>query len=698
MSRRHNNQLPNNLPQLQNLIKRDPESYKEEFQQQWRHFTSTLQVFELSPGEFNKSLEELVMFLAQVAKCYPEDMSDYPQRLIDILKKHSTVIDPDMRMSLCRALVLLRHKDLLALTDLLQLFFDLLKCQDKTLRKFLRDHIVTDLKNVNAKHKDAKLNTTMITFMATMLKDAHRLAAKTALDVMIELYRKNVWRDERTVNVISSACFSDVSKLSVTAIKFFLGTDNEEEDGHSDDDEDELPSIKDVAMANKVNKKSRKRERMLENIKKAHKKKKKEKTVENFNFSALHLIHDPQTFAEKLFKKLDTLKEKFEVKLMFLDLVSRLIGTHELILLNYYSYIARFLTPHQREVIHLLQYSAQAAHELVPPDAIEPVLRAIVNNFVTERNSSEVMAIGLNAVRELCKRCPLVMDDTLLSDLSSYKSYKDKAVMMAARSLIQLFRTTCPELLHKKDRGRPTEASADLGVKKFGENVAKDFVPGAEVVDLETATAETIPELKGGRKRKRNNTEGSSDDDWEDVVHSSDDEDEGEDGEDEDGANKKEYLSLEEKAKRAAEVTSNRLLTDADFKRIDAAQLRKQVQGFRKGGKKRKIENYDTDQVPLQAGRREELVDLANIEMIHSKRKHDKDARLATVMAGREDRGQFGSRKGKLNEHASTTNKQKLKNKSFMMMKHKLKSKAKKSFVDKQRDLKKALLRSKKFK
>ena len=58
-----------------------------------------------------------------------------------------------MRMSLCRALVLLRHKDLLALTDLLQLFFDLLKCQDKTLRKFLRDHIVTDLKNVNAKHK-----------------------------------------------------------------------------------------------------------------------------------------------------------------------------------------------------------------------------------------------------------------------------------------------------------------------------------------------------------------------------------------------------------------------------------------------------------------------------------------------------------------------------------------------------------------
>lgn len=31
---RHNNRLPDNLPQLQNLIKRDPESYKEEVSSQ----------------------------------------------------------------------------------------------------------------------------------------------------------------------------------------------------------------------------------------------------------------------------------------------------------------------------------------------------------------------------------------------------------------------------------------------------------------------------------------------------------------------------------------------------------------------------------------------------------------------------------------------------------------------------------------
>lgn len=64
---RHNNQLPDNLPQLQNLIKRDPASYREEFMQQYNHYLSLLEVFRLNPGQENKSLDELVMFIAQVS-------------------------------------------------------------------------------------------------------------------------------------------------------------------------------------------------------------------------------------------------------------------------------------------------------------------------------------------------------------------------------------------------------------------------------------------------------------------------------------------------------------------------------------------------------------------------------------------------------------------------------------------------------
>jgi len=693
MSNRSSNKLPNNLPQLQNLIKRDPTSYKDEFLQQHRHFKSTLEVFDLSPDKFNSSLDELVMFLAQVAKCYQEELKEFPETLVETLRKHSTVIDPDMRLSFCRSLIMLRNKNLISPAEIHQLFFQLLRCQDKSLRGFLKDNIITDIKNINSRHKDLKLNTKLQNFMYSMLKDSHTIAAKTSLDVMISLYKKNVWRDEKTVNVMVTACFSKVTKIMVTALKFFLGSDEDEDE--ESEDEDDLPTTKEVKLANRVNKKTKKRERMLTNIKKAHKKKKKKDKAPQFNFSALHLIHDPQDLAEKLFKKLEGLTEKFEVKLMMLEFVSRLIGTHQLFVLNFYPYIARFLAPHQREVVRLLQFSAQGCHELVPPESVEPVLKAIVNNFVTERNSSEIMGVGLNAVRELCARCPLVMDADLLQDLAQFKTHKDKSVHMASRSLIQLYRSTHPELLHKKDRGRPTEAVVAMKRKAYGEDDVAEAVPGAEVLEgVEEDQGAMEAPMQPRRKRKRlaedeeEDDESSDEDQWEDIHHSDVEIDECDEPE--------EFLSLEEKDAKAKEVTLGRILTDADFKKIDAAQLRKQVQSVRKKGKGKRAKVEITTETPSTKGR-EELVRLDTIEMVYGKKKNDKEARMASIKRGREGE-KFGRKREKMSEHASTTNKEKAKKKNFSMMKHKIKSKVKKSFRDKQMDLQKRLLKQQKFK
>jgi hypothetical protein len=44
------------------------------------------------------------------------------------------------------------------------------------------------------------------------------------------------------------------------------------------------------------------------------------------------------------------------------------------------------------------------------------------------------------------------MTHDLLSDLAEYKSHREKAVSMAARSLIGVYRQTNPSMLRKKDR------------------------------------------------------------------------------------------------------------------------------------------------------------------------------------------------------------------------------------------------------
>lgn len=57
-----------------------------------------MNVFQLRPDQPNKQLDDLVMFMAQVAHCYPDHLVNFAQELITLLQTHNTVLDPGMRM------------------------------------------------------------------------------------------------------------------------------------------------------------------------------------------------------------------------------------------------------------------------------------------------------------------------------------------------------------------------------------------------------------------------------------------------------------------------------------------------------------------------------------------------------------------------------------------------------------------------
>uniref|UniRef100_A0ABI7YZ49 Protein SDA1 n=1 Tax=Felis catus TaxID=9685 RepID=A0ABI7YZ49_FELCA len=651
MSNRNNNKLPSNLPQLQNLIKRDPPAYIEEFLQQYNHYKSNVEIFKLQPNKPSKELAELVMFMAQ---------------------------------TFCKALILLRNKNLINPSSLLELFFELLRCHDKLLRKTLYTHIVTDIKNINAKHKNNKVNIVLQNFMYTMLRDSNATAAKISLDVMIELYRRNIWNDAKTVNVITTACFSKVTKILVAALTFFLGKDEEEKQDSDSESEDEGPTARDLLVQYATGKKSSKNKKRLEKAMKVLKKQKKKKKPEVFNFSAIHLIHDPQDFAEKLLKQLESSKERFEVKMMLMNLISRLVGIHELFLFNFYPFVQRFLQPHQREVTKILLFAAQASHHLVPPEIIQSLLMTVANNFVTDKNSGEVMTVGINAIKEITARCPLAMTEELLQDLAQYKTHKDKNVMMSARTLIQLFRTLNPQMLQKKFRGKPTEASIEARVQEYGELDAKDYIPGAEVLEVEKE--ENAENDEDGWETTSLSEEADADGEWVDVHHSSDEEQQ-------EISKKLNSMPVDERRAKAAAVSTSRVLTQEDFQKIRMAQMRKELDAAPGKAQKRKHIEIDSDEEP-----RGELLSLRDIERLHKKPKSDKETRLATAMAGKTDRKEFVRKKTKMNPFSSSTNKEKKKQKNFMMMRysHNVRSKNKRSFREKQLALRDALLKKRK--
>eukprot|EP00039_Didymoeca_costata_P007258 m.97849 g.97849 ORF g.97849 m.97849 type:complete len:707 (+) comp13613_c0_seq2:215-2335(+) len=665
------------LAELQNLIKRDPGGYKEEFQQQYVRFESDLQIFNLRPSEEAKDFGELVSFVAAVSQCYPSDTIGFVDKIKSLLEKHCLILDPALRQTLCRALILMRNRDLLSPTDLLELFFKLFRCPDKLLRITLYKHITGDIKRINQKHKQNQINKKLQNFMYEMLQDKHVIAAKKSLDIMIELYRKRIWADARTVNVLATVLTSEHSKLKVCALKFFLGSDDLEEDDDEDEQEDGK-SYQDM-LRNTTAKKSNKRKRLLKRQLAKEKKRdeKKDKAPIITSFSALHLLQDPQTTAEKLFKQLKSSKERWEVQLMQMNLISRVIATHELVVLNFYPFMEKFLWPHKQDVTQVLAYVSQACHPTVPPDTVTPVILKIAHNFVSEKSAPAVMAVGINAIREICVRCPLAMSEDLLSDLVEYKKFKkDKGVAVAARGLIATFRELNPKLLHKRDRGKPGEKD-DLDenaiMEEFGQSRPMQFVPGAELLSLYQDSVQQ-KDGKGTTVDPSNEGENEDNDETENIVDDGESADEGEDDGDEvtedleeeeetnspkeDGETVIDKLTAEERRDKAIALTNTRPLTQEDFDKIKEMQLEKKV--LPAAGLKRSR---------LMEEVRESQLDPDDILPIMKKQRQTKEERLASIHEGREDRGKFTARKG---HNGGTTNKMKEKQKNMPMIRQKV--------------------------
>ncbi|CAI7808189.1 unnamed protein product [Closterium sp. NIES-54] len=571
---------------LQGQAKRDPEGYREEFERQHRHYRALLAVFSLKPHAESKEFGDLVMFLAQLAPFYRSTMGGFPGEVMGLLQSHVDVLHPMLRRQLAHALILLRNRQLLGPTDLIPHFFRLFRCPDKALRKLVFSHIVNDIRRLNQKHRHEGVNRPIQNMLFSLVQEENEMAAKKSLAVLIELYRRKVWTDARTVNVIATACLHPCTRIMVGALKFFMGADRqgEGEDGSSDEEEDEDEkknrSKENSALA--LDRKTvytayhkgtpaskRKKQAKLKRVMKGLRKQQRavmggggEGTGEgegNMHFAALHLLHDPQGFAEKLLSRVSKCNEKFEVKLLMLNVVSRVIGTHRLLLLNFYPFLQRYLMPHQRDVTHLLAIAVQACHDLVPPDAVESMVKQIVNLFVHDRARPEVIAVGLNAVREVCARMPLVMGEELLQDLAMYKKAREKAVAAAARSIISLFREVNPSLLQRKDRGKPGKAGEAVQPVAFGHVAVSDHVPGIELLGIpeEEGDGEEGESEEGSDEGSEGESEEEGGEESEEEVEGIDEEmeegEEGEEGEEVEGDSDEEGSSGSEEVESEGE-------------------------------------------------------------------------------------------------------------------------------------------------
>lgn len=75
-----------------------------------------------------------------------------------LLDTNATVMDPESRRTIVQSLILLRSKGCVDSLAMLPLLFRLFRCNDKALRKLVFQHIVADIRRLNRRHRNEKVN------------------------------------------------------------------------------------------------------------------------------------------------------------------------------------------------------------------------------------------------------------------------------------------------------------------------------------------------------------------------------------------------------------------------------------------------------------------------------------------------------------------------------------------------------------
>ncbi|GAU46159.1 hypothetical protein TSUD_301190 [Trifolium subterraneum] len=592
------------LPALQSKMKCDPEGYESELLLIRSQFDSSLELFK-QQADMNftsisgisndptvaRDLAEKAMFLSHVTSFFPQHLTDFPHKLAELLHRAARTLPSGLRNDLAKSLILLINRQIISIKEMLPLFMELQTLGDKALRELAFKHIVKSIKRMNLKHKDEAKNRALQNILFVMLQKEDEDRARRALVTLCDLHKRQIWFDERTANAICTACFHPSSRIMISSLCFLL--DYEKIENYQDSDD---------------------------------------------SSSDEDMTESPQVILRR-----ETI---YKVKMMMLKVIARTVGLHQLILLNFYPYLQKYIQPHQRDVTNLLAAAVQACHDMVPPDAVEPLFKQIVNQFVHDRSRPEAITVGINAVREICLRMPLLMNEDLLQDLALYKKSHEKGVSIAARSLIALFREVCPSLLIKKDRGRPTNPTARP--KAYGEvNVATD-VPDAELLqtiddDVEQESLNSDDSVCSGSDNDQE-TKKRKFSDFNDQLTAAD-------------------SSLRALKKLAGTTMEDALpenedgiLSNEDFQRIKKLKAKQEARtALAQHGLVKSIANKfpSSDQLSLKR------VDGSMLEA-HVKRKLNKQERLEMVKAGREERGKYQARAAvKQKKTGGLSNKQK---------------------------------------
>lgn len=291
--------------------------------------------------------------------------------------------------------------------------------------------------------------------------DNSEIVARYSLVILVELFRRGFWRDSCVVNKIAISCFSKSSRLTMPALMFFVGDciklKGNQEIGqiymninlkrqkqhilHNpifivQSEKNANKTFNEVSVHIKVIKRKKLNDKII--LKKTNFNKGNLLNSNNTN-NAILLLKDPHIFVHKLIRKFQLSHEKFEAKILLLQVICCIIGTQKLIVLNFYQIFQSYVIQQYRLISTIFVVLIQAIHSLVSPDVLAPEILRLMNYFIYDRAGLERIILGLCCIYEICSKQPQIINEDLLKYLTKFR---DKKVLIVTCRLLALYNNT----------------------------------------------------------------------------------------------------------------------------------------------------------------------------------------------------------------------------------------------------------------
>ena len=710
------------LPAYQDRVKREKDTYKEEFLKILKNFEEQFNIFLFEPSRKIKGFKELLMFFAHLSSLFPKETEFIPKGLCKIISENYLTIPHEIRLTIVDSLSIMCKAGILSPLEVIPLFFNLMRCQDKILRKRLTDYIVSSLTKINEKHKNININKNIQNFCEKLIEDPNKKLARKTLNIIVNLYQKRVWNDTRTINMMANIAVNvkDI-KISSAACQFFLSEYNVEKAESSD--EEDLEELKNKykllgkGYAQKTKKRKEKLKQLMKSIEKKEERNKKIKSTSDF--MPIDQLNDPMTFAEKLFHLLNSFQSgNFQHKLIVLRLLGRILGRHKLLLNNFFNSMIPLIKNDQKDLSVILASIIEATHDQVPPIELEPIIKKLFDIFISDVLPPQQITLGLNTLYGLVERCPYCIDEKDYTVCEELKSYKNKSVANAARALCNLYKDYYDkhgiengfgfgdsknydgiegiELLKKlenKPKDYKMEFEEILSEKQLKKLKALKIKYAAELIHHKKIKDEDV--IKGVKKEKsnqenknienkeenKNQEENENEEDFEDLEEI-EDEEEMEEIEDsnneEEGEIEEDIINFEEDNENEKKTDNIIELDEDDMEEIDEDEANEED-----------IEldddelEQDEDEESESFNKKQGFIDPENLKAYRLTRRERRDKMKYENKIEKEKEKHGGPKKTK-RENASTTNREKLKNKpmSMLMPKKRLEQKKKQDKIE----------------